>query len=257
MSRPGPFRLFLYRAHFLIASVVGGLAFLMISAVGLVYVALTRDRRAPGHFAHLWSAVMRALLGWRVSVENRERLALDHPVVIMIRHQSNLDTVTLGLIYPFRTVILGKKEIRKIPIFGWFFAATGNIFVDRQNPRRAVESLREAAERIVREQLSVWVFPEGTRNATRQLGRFKKGAFHLAIDAQFPILPIVSGPLDGLLDADRWMARPGRLRHRVLEEIPSAGLTGDDVDLLVDRVWRAMDEGQRQLLEGAAEPIAG
>jgi 1-acyl-sn-glycerol-3-phosphate acyltransferase len=257
VTGPGPLRRLLYRAHFLLAGLLGGLAFLLISAVGLVYVALTRDRNAPGHFAHLWSAVMRTLLGWRVSVEHCERLRLDHAVVYMIRHQSNLDTVTLGLIYPFKTVILGKKEIRKIPIFGWFFAATGNIFVDRKNPRRAVESLREAADRIAREGLSLWVFPEGTRNATRQLRPFKKGAFHVAIDAQIPILPIVSGPLDGLLDADRWMARPGRLRHRVLEEIPSAGLTGDDVDLLVDRVWKAMDEGQRQLLEGAAPPLAG
>lgn len=257
MTVPRPIRRLYYRIHFVLAALVGGAVFLSISAVGLLYVAFTRDRKAPGHFAHLWSAVMRAVLGWRVTVENRERLDRTHPVVLMIRHQSNLDTATLGLIYPFKTVILGKKEIRKIPVFGWFFAATGNIFVDRKNPRRAIESLREASRRIVDEGLSVWVFPEGTRNSTRQLGRFKKGAFHLAIDAQIPILPIVSGPLDSLLDAERWMARPGRLRHRVLEEIPSAGLTGDDVDLLVDRVWKAMDEGQRALLEGAAPPISG
>ena len=255
MTGPGPLRRALYHTHFLFAGLLGGLAFLLVSAFGLLDVAINRDRKAAGRLAHAYSAVMRVILGWRITVENRERLNLSHPVVLMVRHQTNLDVVTTGMIYPFRTVVLGKKEIRKIPLFGWFFGAAGNIFIDRQNPRKAFDSIREAADRVIRESLSVWVFPEGTRNSTRQLRPFKKGGFHLAITAQIPILPIVSGPIDSLLDADRWMVRPGRLMMRVLPEIPSAGLTADQVDVLVGRVWQAMDEGQKALLEGSAPPI--
>jgi 1-acyl-sn-glycerol-3-phosphate acyltransferase len=255
LTGPGPLRLALYRIHFVAAAFLGGLAFLGISFFGLLYLAVTRDRKTAAHFAHAFSFIVRTLMGWKIEIESHERLDTGHPVVIMNRHQSNLDVVTLGVFYPFQTVILGKKEIRKIPLFGWFFGATGNIFVDRRNARRAIESLREASKRILEEGLSLWVFPEGTRNATRTLGPFKKGAFHVAINAQIPVLPIASGPLDQLLDGKRWMARPGTLRIRVLPEIPSAGMTSDDVDLLVERVWEAMDEGQRALLEGARPRI--
>ena len=255
---PGPVRSVVYRLHFVAAALLGGLSFLLVSFFGLIYLAVTRDRNTAAHFAHAFSFVMRTLLGWKVDLEGPERLDTGHhPVVIMNRHQSNLDVVTLGIFYPFRTVILGKKEIRKIPLFGWFFAATGNIFVDRKNAPKAIESLREASKRILEERLSLWVFPEGTRNATRTLGPFKKGAFHMAIEAQIPVLPIASGPLDALLDGKRWMVRPGHLRIRFLPEIPTAGLTADDVDLLAEKVWKAMDEGQRALLEGARPPVAG
>jgi 1-acyl-sn-glycerol-3-phosphate acyltransferase len=239
-----------------VAGLLGGLTFLLISFFGLLYLAVTRDRNTAAHFAHLFSLVMRTILGWKIEMEGLERLDTGHhPVVIMNRHQSNLDVVTLGVFYPFHTVILGKKEIRKIPLFGWFFGASGNIFVDRKNARRAIESLREASTRIKQEALSLWVFPEGTRNASRALGPFKKGAFHVAIAAQIPVQPIASGPLDTLLDGRRWMVRPGTLRVRFLPEIPSAGLTSDDVDLLAAKVWTTMDEGQKALLEGALPPI--
>ena len=256
MTGSGPVRHLVCRLHFVAAALLGGLSFLGISFFGLIYLAVTRDRNTAAHFAHAFSFIMRTLLGWRIEMEGLERLDTGHhPVVIMNRHQSNLDVVTLGIFYPFRTVILGKKEIKKIPLFGWFFGASGNIFVDRKNARRAIESLAEASKRIREEGLSLWVFPEGTRNATRALGPFKKGAFHVAIAAQIPVLPIASGPLDALLDGHRWMVRPGTLRVRFLPEIPSEGLTPDDVDLLVEKVWKAMDEGQKALLDGARPPI--
>ena len=246
-----------YHLHFVLASLVGGIAFTLISIVGILYFALTRDRRSPMLFARTFAAVMRGVTGWRIEAEGLERMNRMRPSVMMARHQSNLDIVTFGTIYPNGTVVLGKLEIKKIPFFGWFFGATGNIFVDRKNPRRAIASLQEAAERVKREKLSVWVFPEGTRNSSRSLRPFKKGAFHLAIAAQIPILPIVSGPVDTVLDGDRWMVRPGKLALKVLPEIPSAGMTDADVDLLVGRVWKAMDEGQKALLETAAPPIGG
>ncbi len=252
----GPLRRTLYHVHFVVAALVGGVSFLLISVVGTLYAALGGHRKAAGHFAHAFSALMRFVAGWRFTVEGREHLEPGHPVVYMARHQTNLDVVTVGGIFPFRTAVLGKKEIRKIPLFGWFFAVSGNIFVDRENVRKAIRSLREAAARVVAERLSVWVFPEGTRNPTRTLRPFKKGAFHLAIEAQLPIVPIAVGPVDTLLDAHRWMVRPGRLRLLVLPEISSVGLTAHDVDALVEKVHTAMREGQELLLKDAEAPIA-
>jgi lysophosphatidate acyltransferase len=245
-----------YRTHFVFASVAGALALLTVSLLGLLFVFFSRgDRRAPGHFSRLFSAVTLFFLGWRVEVEEAERLVNLRPAVFMPRHQSNLDVVTLGVIYPYDTVIIGKKELRKIPIFGWFFGATGNIFIDRQNQETAIASLREAAERVKRERLSVWVFPEGTRNTKRTLKQFKKGSFHLAIEAQLPIVPLVVSPIDTLLDEKCCLLRPGTIRVRVLPPIPTVGLVPEDVDRLVETVWKAMEEGARDLVEGAPPPI--
>ena len=114
--------------------------------------------------------------------------------------------------FPDSTVIIGKKEIRHIPIFGWLFRATGNILIDRQDAAKARTSIAEAARRIQREGWRVWMAPEGHRNQGPEMLPFKKGAFHLAIAAQVPVVPFVVGPLAAVLDARRLLLRPGRIR---------------------------------------------
>ena len=138
---------------------------------------------------------MTTLLGWRVTVEDRAHVADSAPAVLMASHKSNLDIVVYGGLYPKRAVVIGKKEIAKIPVFGWFFRATGNILLDRKDLQSAIASIAAAAARVREEKISVWVFPEGHRNGGPTLLPFKKGAFHLAIAAQVPIVPIVCTPL--------------------------------------------------------------
>jgi 1-acyl-sn-glycerol-3-phosphate acyltransferase len=183
-------------------------------------------------------------------------MAANAPAVWMVRHQSNLDVVTLGGIYPPRTVVIGKKQIAKIPVFGWFYRATGNVLLDRGDLSRAIASIRAAAERVRRERISVWVFPEGHRNQGAKLLPFKKGVFHLAVEAQVPIVPIVTEPMNTIIDGHRWMARPGRFRVRVLPPIPTAGLTGEDVEPLMETVRARMQEAQDELAETSRAPIA-
>jgi len=255
---PSVLRRAVQRAHFAAASLVGAVTFLVLSFAGILAALSSRSlaRRAPLHFARAFSAVMRTVLGWRLSAENRERLAASAPAVIVGNHQSNLDIVTFGWLFPPGTVAVGKREILKIPLFGWFFAASGNILIDRDDPRRARASIADAAVRMRTERISVWMFPEGHRNEGETLLPFKKGAFHLAIAAQAPVVPVVLEPMGSVLDASRWLVRPGRLRLRVLPPIATAGLAADEVEALVDETRRAMQSARDDLAASARATIA-
>ncbi|HKC25795.1 MAG TPA: lysophospholipid acyltransferase family protein [Thermoanaerobaculia bacterium] len=254
----GAFRRALSRAHFVTAALAGALFFLALSLAGIL-VALTSRvaaRRAPVAFAHAFGAFMTAVLGWRIRAEGVERIDDAAPAVLVANHQSNLDIVTYGSIYPRGTVAVGKKELLKIPLFGWFFAVTGNVLLDRGDPASARASIDAAAERIKRERISVWMFPEGHRNGGPRLLPFKKGAFHLAIAAQVPVVPIVQEPLAAVLDAGRALVRPGEIRIRVLPPIPTDGLTHEDADALAERTRIAMQAARDELEASARDAIS-
>ncbi len=250
----GPVRRAVARVHFLLACLVGGLAFVGLSLGGLLYVALRAGRgSAPVHLSRSFHWIMRTLLGWRITVEDRGHVADSAPAILMASHKSNLDIVVYGGLYPKRAVVIGKREIAKIPVFGWFFRATGNILLDRKDLPSAIASIGAAARRVRDEQISVWVFPEGHRNGSPTLLPFKKGSFHLALAAQVPIVPIVCTQLDGLLDGHRLLVFPGRIRIRVLPAVPTEGLGETDLETLVAEVRDRMQAAQDAL---AAESAA-
>ncbi len=246
----------LQRVHFVVACLVGGIAFVGTSLFWALYAVVRRSdaRRAPVFFARTFAWIMRTVLGWRIDAQGTERLG-QGPVVIAVNHQSNLDIVTCGSIYPFGTVVIGKKEIRALPGFGWFFAVTGNLFIDRSDPKKARETMSEAARHVTEEKLSVWMFPEGHRNQAETLLPFKKGAFHMAIEAQVPVVVIVVEPMRCVLLARRWLVRPGTIRIRVQPPIPSAGRTAEDVDTLLEETRTLMQRVRDELAATAGPPI--
>jgi 1-acyl-sn-glycerol-3-phosphate acyltransferase len=172
-------------------------------------------------FGRVFCRGLARLMGWRMEVGNRERLDASRPCVFIANHQSFLDVVTFGSIFPQRTVSAGKRQIGRIPVFGWFYRLSGNLVLDRGNPRDARDSLDEAARTIRGESVSVWFMPEGHRNQGPELLPFKSGAFRLALAAGVPVVPVVAEPLTVIADTERRLARPGTLRMTVLEPIPT------------------------------------
>jgi len=254
---PGFLRRSVYRVHFFLAAPVGVVAFLVLSLTGIVFALVFRRqaRRAPVLFARSFAAVMKTVLVWRIRLDGGERLHAG-PTILLANHQSNLDIVTYGSVFPPGTAAVGKRELLRLPLFGWFFAATGNILLDRSDRTKAIETIDQAARRIRDERISVWMFPEGHRNQKETLLPFKKGAFHLAIAAQVPVTVVVSEPVWTLLDAHRGLVRPGTFRIRVLAPIPTAGRTPDDVDALLEEVHAAMQAGC-DYLAATARPRIG
>jgi 1-acyl-sn-glycerol-3-phosphate acyltransferase len=244
-------RILLQKLFFLFGMVVGGAWFLLCSAAGIVWLLVApRNRQTLYVYGRIFCRGLVHMMGWRIEVENRERLEALRPCVIVGNHQSFLDVVTFGAIFPRRTVSAGKREIGKIPIFGWFYRLSGNLIIDRNDARQARGSLEKAAEAMRAERIAVWFMPEGHRNTGAELLPFKTGAFRLAVAAQAPIIPIVAEPLTVIADTKRRLARRGHLRVRVLEPVTTEGLTIKDLPPLVFSVHASMQAAFDDLRKG-------
>jgi 1-acyl-sn-glycerol-3-phosphate acyltransferase len=211
---------FVERMTFYVGFFFGGLWFLFCSALGIVWLLVRpRNRQTLYVYGKVFCRGLVSMMGWRVDVANRSTMDSARPCVFVGNHQSFLDVVTFGSVFPKRTVSAGKREIGRIPVFGWFYRLSGNLVIDRSDPRGAHDSLESAARTIREENVSVWFMPEGHRNRAPQLLPFKTGAFRLALAAGVPIVPIVAEPLTVIADTQRRLARPGTLRVTVLEPI--------------------------------------
>jgi 1-acyl-sn-glycerol-3-phosphate acyltransferase len=230
-----------------LAAGVAGFVIASLYAIGLTLVK--RDRsHVPVDYARALQRLVQPPLGMRVEILGGENLRRALPCVYVVNHQSAFDVPVLSGLYPERTVLIAKKELRKLPLFGWLYEATGNILIDRAHNPSAVQRLREAEEAIRERGVSVWMFPEGTRGRVPgEILPFKKGAFHLAIAAGVPIVPIVVSPVLRLYDVKRWAIRPGTIQVRVLEPISTAGRTEADVPEILELTRSRMAEALREL----------
>ncbi|MCR9205963.1 MAG: 1-acyl-sn-glycerol-3-phosphate acyltransferase, partial [Halobacteriovoraceae bacterium] len=141
-----------------------------------------------GRFLH-WGVTRAA--GLKVKVFNREKLkSFDGPVVFISNHQDNFDAFIIGGFVPQKTVSIGKKVIKYFPLFGQIYWLSGNILIDRKRKKRALGTMKQAADQMNEKGINVWVMPEGTRSRGKGLQSLKKGAFHLAIQTGYPVVPV-------------------------------------------------------------------
>lgn len=127
--------------------------------------------------------------GARLKVEGLENLPADGHGIYYSNHQSNFDIPALTSALPVPLYFIAKKEIKKIPVFGWGMWAIGMVFVDRKNSERARRSMEKAAHTVKRGK-SISTFPEGTRSKTGEIQAFKKGTFHLAKAGPIKLIPV-------------------------------------------------------------------
>ena len=155
-------------------------------------------------------------------------------VVYMSNHQSHLDIPMLYATLPSPTIrMLGKAELFKIPLWGRSLRAAEFIEVDRSNHTRAVQSIQQAA-RLVREGVSIYLAPEGTRSITGRIGKLKKGGFHLAIGTGAPIVPVaIRGTIDILPPGARVMRSGQRVSVQIGRPID---VDGRDLGSLMTQV---------------------
>ncbi|MDF1699091.1 MAG: HAD-IB family hydrolase [Saprospiraceae bacterium] len=130
-----------------------------------------------------------ALAGIRLVIKGKENLWNNRPAVFIFNHQSNVDLLIMCKLIRKDSVALAKKELKYTPI-GPVLQAAGVIFLDRGNREKAINAMQPAVEAL-KNGTSVGIAPEGTRSKDYNLGKFKKGAFHLAMQAKVPIVPII------------------------------------------------------------------
>ena len=195
------------------------------AAVGL----LKGDRRAGFNSGMpLGADLGLALAGVRLNVTGRHNLSAARPAVFIGNHQSALDVAIYAALVRQDFTGVAKKEIARDPRMMAMAAVFDPVFIDRGDTGKALATLDAAVERI-RGGTSVVIMPEGTRSVTPVLGRFKKGAFHMAMQARVPIVPIVVRNAGELMWKKSMVVNPGTVDVHVLDPVPTDDWTVDDL----------------------------
>ena len=146
--------------------------------------------------------------------------------VYVANHQNNWDLFTVSSAVTPKVVTVGKKSLAWMPLFGQLYWLTGNILIDRANRSKAVGTIDQVVDNLKDSDVSVWMFPEGTRSRGRGLLPFKTGAFHAAIGAGLPIIPIVCSSTGGV-KLNRW--NNGHVIVEMLDPINTEGYDKSNV----------------------------
>ncbi|GMT11017.1 hypothetical protein PFISCL1PPCAC_28749, partial [Pristionchus fissidentatus] len=182
--------------------------------------------------------------GINVEVRDYERVYSKQttPCVAVCNHQSALDVMMMAHAYPPRGTVMMKRSLAYVPIFNITAFLSEVIFVDRFNREKAMKAVEQCTAALTKRSLKLWVFPEGTRNRSLDgMLEFKKGAFNIAVQAQIPIVPTVASSYKCFYsNPGRYFDGDGEIIVQVMDPIPTAGLTMEDVPALADRVRKEM-----------------
>jgi putative phosphoserine phosphatase/1-acylglycerol-3-phosphate O-acyltransferase len=200
-----------------------------------VAIANRSRREGANVLSSAWPDLALALAGTELEVEGEEHLWSQRPAVFIFNHQSAVDTLLVAKLLRRDFTGIAKREIRRNPIFGPAFAFAGVVFIDRADTAKAIDALKPALTALS-EGRSIAIAPEGTRSRTRRLGRFKKGAFHIAMQAGVPIVPIVFENALDVLPRGALVLRPANVRAIVLPPIDTRGWTREGLDAEIEKI---------------------
>jgi 1-acyl-sn-glycerol-3-phosphate acyltransferase len=212
----------------------------LILAVPIIAAGLlSRTGNLAFSLSKIWAYIMLAVSFVRTEIKNRNRIHPKTSYIIISNHQSLYDILalvtTLGIQY--RWFI--KKEVLKIPLFGYGLYASRNIFIDRSNTVRAIESINKGIERLPKG-ISLMVFAEGTRSPDGRIHEFKKGGFVTAVRRKIPILPVTVNGSRRILPKGSLAFKPGKIQVVIGDPIDTGGYTTESVDKLIDRTRQAI-----------------
>ena len=200
---------------------------------------LSRTGNLAFSISKLWAYTMLAISFVRTEIKNKAKLMKGTSYIIISNHQSLFDILavvtTLGI--QFRWFI--KKEVLKIPIFGYALYASRNIFIDRSNTARAIESINKGINRLPKD-ASVMVFAEGTRSPDGQIHEFKKGGFMAAIAHKIPILPVTVNGSRRVMPKGSLVVKPGKIQVVIGDPIDTSGYTTATAQELIDKTRQAV-----------------
>jgi len=215
--------------------------------VWLVVLPFDRNRTVM-HWILIYHCMIlsRLIPMWKIKIEGREKAIRGTTYVIISNHQSILDILLLNCLrYRFKWI--SKIENIKVPILGWYLRMADYITVDRGNEESRAEMLGRSYECLERE-ISLMIFPEGTRSKNMQIGFFKRGAFQLAIQSGKPILPIIIDGTGGVLPKHGFIFNRGhKIRIRVLDPVHPESFGIDNPDELALKFSTFMSAALKKL----------
>jgi 1-acyl-sn-glycerol-3-phosphate acyltransferase len=207
----------------------------VLGLVAIVAALATGRREIVFRLGRLWSRILLRVMGIAPVYSGLEHARGTQPRIFLANHLSTLDIWVVVPALPDTTRFVSKKSVFWIPVLGQAMAVAGFIPIDRQDRTRAIRSLGRAVTRI-RNGESVILFPEGTRSRDGKLGRFKRGSFHLAIDAGVPVVPVAISGTGKVVRPRSIVVRPGPVSVTFSPAIDTHAYA-NDLDGLLERVY--------------------
>ncbi|KAG5684941.1 hypothetical protein PVAND_014149 [Polypedilum vanderplanki] len=222
------------------------MVFFIVSALIAACVPIPFMLRRPKDYRNAlfpaWCIVkVGELLGVSFEVQGIENINPDKGGVVLINHQSGIDLMVLGKLWPIipRPTQISKKEIFYLFPFGLACYLWGTIFINRQNRKSALSVINKQSKAVTERRSNILFFPEGTRNQSEILLPFKKGPFHVAINSQCHIQPIVVSRYT-FLDSKRKIFGRGKAIIKILPPVSAEGLEKENLDALLAKVQNIM-----------------
>jgi 1-acyl-sn-glycerol-3-phosphate acyltransferase len=226
----------------------------MVGLIGL----FERDGKIAHKLAQRWMAFNLWFSGVHVKVSGLEHLDPKKQYIFMSNHRSAADIVAIGVaLWDYQIRFVAKKELLRVPLFGWGLWGLRSIIIDRRNHVQALRSYAVAGERI-RRGISVVVFPEGTRGEGRELLPFKKGGFVLAIETATPIAPVAVLGTEAVMPKRSLRIESGTVEVRIGAPIETSDVAYKEKERLLQEVRAsiaalASDENTSRPIRGLSQ----
>ncbi|MDX1735985.1 MAG: HAD-IB family hydrolase [Halioglobus sp.] len=206
-------------------------------AAGLPIWALTGSRREAQNFSFsLFADTASALIGLDLNVRGEANLWSDRPCVFVFNHQSKADVVIAAKLLRRDIAGVGKQEIKKMPVIGQVLEFGGVVLIDRANAASAIEAMQPLVDAMREDGKCVVLAPEGTRTVSPKLAPFKKGAFHLAMQAGVPMVPIVIHNALDVAPKGEFVFRAATVEVEVLPPVDTSDWSVETLDEHVAQV---------------------
>ena len=182
------------------------------------------------------------IVGTKLINPDYQKLRNSRPAIYVTNHTSALDIFISMAICPYGGCGVGKKEVVRIPFFGWAYWLSGHLLIDRGNREKAVASMKELSKFVNDKKLSIWIWPEGTRSMDGKLIPFKKGFVHLALATNLPIVPVIFHGAHKRWPAKTMQFYPGEVKVEVLDSIDTKDWNKDRIEAHANQVKSVMAE---------------
>jgi 1-acyl-sn-glycerol-3-phosphate acyltransferase len=207
-------KLFLLLLHTALCSVLA-LLFALIDRTHFLYFILTK----------IFSFGILKIGGVKVIVSGKENLDKKSAYIFTVNHLSLYDIPVLQYWVPNNFSFIFKKELARIPVFGWQLYLGPHIVINRQNAEKAMKSIERAKKHLTKRKISVLLFPEGTRSKSGEIQEFKRGAFHIASQVGFPVVPVSISGTEKLFSLKPLKINSGIVKLHFDKPIPPNGIS--------------------------------
>ena len=223
------------------------LSFIILLLIVSVVTLRKWNLRFSGPVLRVFGRLSLKIMGIKLSLKNDWPFAEDEARVVIVNHQSTLDIIWFSAICPNRLSTIGKRELMWVPFLNIAWWAFRMFYIDRSDRESAIRTMKFAAENTIKHKRSVSLAPEGTRTKDGHLLPFKKGVFHLALDARLPIYPVVVCGAAEAMPKHTFWAYPKPITLQFLPAVPTVDWTEDQLDEHIDQIRESMSEAYYNL----------